>query len=307
MVGVCLIPLLVVSAGAVDTLPKSPVIPAVYQQASIPALAQKKFRPAPFTVASTVQDSVLFKIESVRYPSEGIITSGLLAVPKSGAAPYPAVVICHGYYPPANYWQGLGTLDTIESLAAEGFVVFVPDYRGFPPSEGQHAYPHPGEIVDVVQGVVSLSMHPKVDAKRIGLIGYSMGGGFALQAAEILGEKIRLWVDYYGQLGGFFMRDDELGMLLEQGFDLPTIEAIFKSRSPLYHLHRLKSPTLIFHGQTDRTVSIIQSLMLKNELVRLGKPVELVVLPEHGHAFGDSFRNPSYPRLVQFLKKHLAR
>lgn len=280
-------------------------IPPAYEQASIPALTRKKFKPAPMTVAKVVEDSISYKIESVRYPSENITTSGLVAVPKNGKPPYPAVVICHGYYPPANYWQGLGTLDSIQALASEGFVVFVPDYRGYPPSEGHHTYPYPGEIVDIVQGFVCLSMHPKVNGKRIGLIGYSMGGGFAVQAAEVLGGQVKVLVDYYGQLGGFFLRDDELGMLLEQGVDLPTAEAIFKSRSPLHHLDLLKCPTLIFHGQNDRTVSILQSAMLNNELLRLGKPVQLVAFPEYGHAFGDSHWNKSWPRLVAFLKTQL--
>lgn len=285
---------------------REPKLPAIFEQATLLSLTQKTFRPTPLTAASVTEDSVNFKIESVRYQSENMMTSGLLAIPKTGKAPYPAVVICHGYYPPANYWQGLGTLDTIEALAREGFIVFMPDYRGYPPSEGQHSYPYPGEIVDIVQGVVSLSMHPKVDAKRIGVIGYSMGGGYALQAAEVLGGRVKAFVDYYGQLGGFFMRDDELGMLLDQGVDLSMAEAIFKSRSPLYHLDRLVPPTLIFHGKDDHTVSIIQSLALRNELLRLGKPVELVAL-DYGHAFGDSYRNKSYPQLVAFLKTYLGK
>ena len=286
---------------------QEPKLPAPFDQATLSALAQKTWRPTPLTVAGLVEDSVAFIIESVRYPSENFMTSGLLATPKTGKPPYPAVVICHGFYPPDKYFQGLGTLDTIEALASEGFVVLMPDYRGYPPSEGQHTYPHPGEIADVAQGVVSLAMHPKVNAKRIGIIGYSMGGGYALQAAEILGDKVKVFVDYYGQLGGFFFRDDELGMLLEQGIDMPTAEAIWKSRSPLHHLYRLKSTTLIFHGQNDRTVSITQSLMLRNDLQRLGKPVELVTFPEYGHAFGDSFHNKSYPLLVKFLKAQLAK
>lgn len=282
-------------------------IPAAFEGVSIAAVAQKSFRPTPLTVASTVDDSVSFKIESVRYTSDNFLSAGLLAIPKKGIPPYPAVVICHGFYPPASYFQGLGTRDTIEALAAEGFVVFVPDYRGYPPAEGEHAYPYPGEIVDVVIGFTSLSMHPKVDAKRVAIIGYSMGGGFALQAAEILGSKVKAFVNYYGQLGGFAMREDEMGMLLNQGLDLLTVEAIFKSRSPLYHLDRIKAPVMIFHGQNDRTVSITQSLALRNELGRLGKSVDLVAFPEYGHAFGDSFRNKSYPLLVKFLKTHLSK
>ncbi|OGH60380.1 MAG: hypothetical protein A3G34_10085 [Candidatus Lindowbacteria bacterium RIFCSPLOWO2_12_FULL_62_27] len=282
-------------------------IPPVFEQASIPALAQKKIRPGPITVASLVEDSFAFKIDSVRYTSDNLTVSGLIAIPKSRKPPFPAVVICHGYYPPANYWQGLGTLDTIQALAAEGYLVFLPDYRGFPPSEGHATYPYPGEVMDVVQGVVSLSMHPKVDAKRIAVIGYSMGGGIALQAAEILGSQIKAFVDYYGQLGGFFLREDELALLLDQGVDFPMAEAIFKAKSPFHHLQRLSCPTLIFHGQNDRTVSISQSLMLRNELRRLAKPVDLVAFPEYGHAFGDSFRNRSFPQLLAFLKTQIGK
>ncbi|MEW5766147.1 MAG: alpha/beta fold hydrolase [bacterium] len=280
-------------------------LPPVFEQAAIETLSKKKFQPTPLTVARVVEDSPQFRIESVRYRSEDITTSGLLAIPKNGAGPYPAVVICHGYYPPASYFQGLGTRDTLEALATEGFVVFIPDYRGYPPSEGQHTYPYPGEVIDIVQAFVSLSRYPKVDAKRMGLIGYSMGGGLALQSAEILGRRVKAFVNYYGQLGGFSLREDELVLFLNQGLNLSTVEAIFKARSPFYHLDLLTAPVLIFHGENDRTVSITQSLMLRNELLHLGKPVKLVTFPEYGHAFGDSFQNKSFPQLVTFLKTHL--
>lgn len=105
-----------------------------------------------------------------------------LHVPKSGAAPYPAVVIAHG--------SG-GVTESIEPwkqyFLGRGFVVAIPDsYRGRISGnvlEGQsrlHAYLH---VVDVVALSAHLKADPRIDPHKIVVIGFSRGGMAALNSA----------------------------------------------------------------------------------------------------------------------------
>lgn len=284
-----------------DTLPE-PFVPA-----SIDFLATRKFKPSPFQIVKDISDSSAIHVFSVRYPSDQFTVAALLVMPKNRPGPFPGIVVCHGFYPPDSYKQGLGTLDTAEALAAEGFAVLLPDYRGYPPSNGGHDYPYPGELVDVLNGFSSLAMHAKIDAGKMAVIGYSWGSGFAVSAAEILGKRVKALVNYYGNLGGYSLRRDEAVALINNGILLDDMHAIFKSRSPFHHIRRIHCPTLMFHGQIDTTVPIDQSVMLAKLLQNAGKPVELVSYPDLGHAFGDSHRNPSFPKLVAFLNKSLSR
>lgn len=105
-----------------------------------------------------------------------------LHVPKSGVAPYPAVVIAHG--------SG-GITESLEPwtryFLERGFVVAIPDsYRGRISGnvlEGQsrlHAYLH---VVDVVALSAQLKADPRIAPHKVVVIGFSRGGMAALNSA----------------------------------------------------------------------------------------------------------------------------
>jgi dienelactone hydrolase len=133
---------------------------------------------------------------------------GYLGIPKTGAKPFPCVLALHGIgSDKAAWWEDDsfprgGELTT--ALLRDGIAVFTPDaeYHG----ERSHAndFEPAGALVfekgwvrrvrdmivqsvtDCRRGIDYLATRPELDADRIGVIGYSMGGieAFPLTALE---------------------------------------------------------------------------------------------------------------------------
>lgn len=96
----------------------------------------------------------------------------------NGPGPHPAVVLLHGF--PGNERN----LDLAQDLRREGFNVLFFHYRGAWGSEGQYSLPH--VIEDAGAAATYLRENAdklRTDPTRILLVGHSMGGFAALQAA----------------------------------------------------------------------------------------------------------------------------
>lgn len=110
------------------------------------------------------------------YGTAGAKLGGDLYVPPgAGPAEFPGVVLCQGFGGVKEQVRAWG-----ERLAAEGFIVLVPDYRGFGASEG-----HAGRIVpqeqaeDIRAGMSFLETDERCHRGGVGLIGISFGGAIA--------------------------------------------------------------------------------------------------------------------------------
>jgi dipeptidyl aminopeptidase/acylaminoacyl peptidase len=58
---------------------------------------------------------------------------------------------------------------------------------------------------------------------------------------------------------------------------------IYLTESPIYQLHKARTPTHIVTGEKDVRVDATQSYMLERGLYYLGIPVKLIILPTKGH------------------------
>jgi dipeptidyl aminopeptidase/acylaminoacyl peptidase len=88
----------------------------------------------------------------------------------------------------------------------------------------------------------------------------------------------------------------------------PTADAaLFRERSPLPYLDRVKAPLLIFQGAGDTSVPKAESDLLVAVLKGLKKPQEYVVYDDEGHGFTKR-KNlvDHYRRTAEFFGKHLA-
>jgi dienelactone hydrolase len=250
----------------------------------------------------------------VQYLSDSTVVYGILGLP-SGGRPSPAVVVCHPSDTP--YTTGYHTRDTVKRLAEMGVVAFAPDYRGWGPSSGARG----NEVRDVWNALASLRKMPGVRLDRMGLIGFSMGGGIAARAAA--GDTdLALLVLYYPQMLGSV---DELISIERYGQAEPgqgalqqflneaaqaqadLQEKIYALRmiSPIYHLRDLRGRVALFHGVKDNVVSVRQSEGLEKELKRLGKPVQFERIPELSHAFANSIENPSKAKFEAVIRESL--
>lgn len=94
--------------------------------------------------------------------------------------PYPVLIAASGY-------QGLKVLHPerfARALTPLGYAVLAFDYRSFGASEGEPGHLAPQEWVEDVRATVDrLAACEEVDAGRIGLLGWALGGGVAVVEA----------------------------------------------------------------------------------------------------------------------------
>ena len=166
-------------------------------------------------------------------------------------------------------------------LAAQGFAVFVLHYfdrtgttqiadkqtifRNFPPW---------GKTV--WDAISYIEQHPQVDAKRIGLLGFSLGAYLALSVASV-DPRVNAVVEFFG--------------------GLPKEMRIFMRRL---------CPVLILHGEADPTVPVQEAYDLQNLLQEKGIPYETKIYPGAGHGFKNGDWRDAGMRTLQFLRKYLA-
>ncbi|MDQ6669827.1 MAG: alpha/beta fold hydrolase [Chloroflexota bacterium] len=95
-----------------------------------------------------------------------------------GGGPAPAVVLCHGI--------GTGRRECLPMalrFSAAGYNVLCFDFRAHGMSDGQFSSVGLHETDDVIGAVEYLKQRPEVDARRIGVVGFSMGAVATIQAA----------------------------------------------------------------------------------------------------------------------------
>jgi carboxymethylenebutenolidase len=139
-------------------------------------------------------------VETVRYRS-GKETVQALRYRPAGKGPFPAVVVVHGDFGPTEWVK-----QQARRLAEKGYVALAVDlYRGELPKTIEEAHIlerglEEGRVLaDLKAAVDHLAGWSEVQSKQIGILGWDMGGGHALDAARQDG-RLRAAVVCYGRL-----------------------------------------------------------------------------------------------------------
>ena len=139
-------------------------------------------------------------VQNVTFPSNGHTAHGYLRVPESGSGPGVIVI---------QEWWGLTThmADICDRLAAEGFVALAPDLYGGPTThdaaeakEMLISLPVERATRDLSGAVDFLLEQDSVTSQQVGVIGFCMGGGFALGLAAERPDEVAAAVPFYGML-----------------------------------------------------------------------------------------------------------
>jgi carboxymethylenebutenolidase len=190
----------------------------------------------------------------------------------AGRAPAPGVVVCMHAPGVDPFIQ-----DIVGRLGKAGFAAIAPDLYHRDPATDDDPLIRMGRLRDhlILRDLSAATSYlrglPQVDRKRVGSIGFCMGGRIAyLHAASDPGLGIA--VVFYG------------GNILVSWGDGP---------SPFERTADIACPVLGLFGQEDKNPSPADVTRIDEELTRLGKPHEFHSYAGAGHAFLN-FTRPSY-------------
>jgi dipeptidyl aminopeptidase/acylaminoacyl peptidase len=236
---------------------------------------------------------------------DGVTVEGVLFWPpgRRGEKGLPLIVDLHGGPFGVARTEALDLYGMYTSypalLAARGFLVLNPNSRGsggrgdaFTQGIEGHRCSRPAE--DVIRGVESLVARGWADRGRIGLIGYSGGGGLS---KCLIGrtDLFRAAATGAGVWDDLSLFGTERGRMWAEAFyqGKPPWEdpALWWDESPAGALGRVKTPTLIISGGRDDTAPA-QATEMYEDLAWRGVPVESLVFPGEGHIFS----KPSHQR-----------
>lgn len=136
--------------------------------------------------------------QNVHFPSNGKTAHGYLAEPESGSGSGLIII---------QEWWGLDDhiVDVANRLAREGFVVLAPDLYGgrvthdeAEAAELMQQLPPTAAVKDLSGAVDYLLAQQSVVGEAVGVVGFCMGGAFALRLAAQAAEKVAAAVVFYG-------------------------------------------------------------------------------------------------------------
>ncbi len=227
-------------------------------------------------------------------------------------SPPPAVVWVHGgpdsqsraYFSP-----------TFQALAEAGFAVISPNFRG---SAGygrkfldlNNMDWGGGDLADLLGAVDALAAAGEIDPERVGIAGGSYGGYLTLRAITAAPGRFRAAIDMFGMpdlVVDYELTRDRFGSWYETEMGTPrTHPALFRERSPIHALDRVRAPLLVLQGANDTNVPKAESDLVVERLRAGGHDVQYVVYPDEGHGFTRrENRLDALVRSVEFFVRHL--
>ncbi len=158
---------------------------------------------------------------------------------------------------------------------------------GFGKSQGKRDFVGPATVKALITGFKKLQREPHVDAKKMGIFGYSRGAIAASLMTLRLGTEVKAAVFGAGAYD-FKKAYDEVtieGIRKNMEVEAGMTEKAIKERSPILEMKKLKSPVLILHSEKDENVPVNQALLLRDRLKSLGKEFEIKLSPTGRHGF----------------------
>ncbi len=226
--------------------------------------------------------AVAIEPQDVTYRSGDETVHALLYKP-TGEGPFPALVVIHE-------WWGLNdwVKQQAEHYADLGYVTLAIDlYRGQVATTPDQAHeimrgvPEDRANRDLLAATAYLRSLDTVNPKRVGAIGWCMGGGYALDLA-IADPKLKVAVINYGHLAS----DDAT-------------------------LKKIHAAILGIFGGQDRGIPVTDVRKFETRLTALNKKVTIHIFPDAGHAFENpnnqqGYRNGDAEQAAKMTQEFLA-
>ena len=247
---------------------------------------------------AAVAKMTLGKVDAFSWKSDdGLSLDGIVTLPPNfdAARKYPLLLNIHG-----GPWGSSRETFSARSqlLAAKGFIVFEPNYRGSD-NHGNALYSAvyrdhgagPGR--DVMAGLAILKKRAYIDTLRIGVSGWSYGGymttwligHYTGWKAAMAGAAVIDLVDDYNL--------NDLSLFIRaygETLTFPKDLALMKEQSPGTYVDKMTTPLLLLSNTGDVRVPVTQSYKLYNALKERGRDVRMKLWPVAGHFPADPWR-----------------
>ena len=249
---------------------------------------------------------------------DGIELEGFLVMPDlSAGAKAPLIVMPHGG--PIGVRDFAHNNEMQHFLASQGFATLKVNFRGssgYGKSFQELGKKQWGEKIEQDIHVVTqraIKDHA-INGQKICAMGGSYGGYSALMLTHLYPATYRCAVSFAGVMDLpllFTARDlshDEhlLEKLAEIVGDPKTeIDQLIK-KSPVYLLHQMENPLLLFQGREDSRVRIEHALRMQQLISLYGMAHEVVIFEDEGHSYSHKNTVILYvDKALRFIKKHL--
>jgi len=214
------------------------------------------------------------------------------SLPESGG-PVPGIIVVHGQSGLENFIK-----DTTHMLALQGYAAVAPNlyHRDGPDCKDENPVRKarlrdPSIIKDIEGAIGFLKNHPRVNAGKLGIVGFCMGGRivYLMSAAS---KSLTAGVMFYGS-----------GTMVPFG----------EGPTPFDRTHEINCPVQGHFGANDQNPSPDDMRRLDAELDRHGKVHEFHSYAGAAHAFcntGSANYRPhaaalSWPKALEFFSRHL--
>lgn len=238
---------------------------------------------------------------------DGLNIPAFLTTPNQqlcGPGPYAAVVHPHGG-PWARDDMGYDGSGWVPLLVSRCHVVLQPQYRGsagwgralWVAGDAEWGQKMQDDKDDGAKWLVSEKL---ADPKRIAMFGFSYGGYAAMAAAvrpnglykcAIAGAGVsdiaKIWAEFYTNP---FFRDRQEGTV--------------RGLSPVKEADKIKIPIMVYHGERDQIVPLVQSEMFVDQARKSTQPVEYHVLKDYAH--GPAWTRDIMAAQLRHISKYLS-
>lgn len=243
-----------------------------------------------------------FSVELVTYMSQGLRVKGYLIKPAAAAkARLPGMVYCRG---------GIGRVGMVRAarmmrLAAYGYIVFAPVYRGNLGGEGREDFGGEDRH-DLFAGIKVLLSVPEAAPGKVPLLGFSRGAIMALRAARECPEvgPVAVWGGVSDLFDTYEERVD-LRRMLRRVVGHPRKHPLaYEERSPRRWADRIDNPVLIVHGTEDVQVGVRHAHGLAEALEAAGKTYAMRLYDGVGHLFPPDADRDALSAIFAWFEKH---
>jgi dipeptidyl aminopeptidase/acylaminoacyl peptidase len=256
----------------------------------------------------------LGKAEALEWKSDEWTPNGILTYPPDfdPSKKYPLVLMIHGGPRAASLlqWNPRAQL-----MAAKGWLVFEPNYRGsdnmgnrFSGAISGDAGAGPGR--DVWAGMNAIKARGIVDEDRVGVSGWSYGGYMTTWMighyegwrAAVAGAAVTDQIDQSYLSDGAGGRGGQ-----NTPWSNPQVAERMREQSPISSVAKMKTPTLILANSGDYRVPITESYKLFYALRGYNVETSFIVYPIHGHNATDPVRQRDVSRRwMEWFERHFA-